>query len=76
MHFEGWKESFDEFGNGGEKRYWTVGGAFGWVFVRFWDGDGYCIFPYLRDVIGLDAVVDEFGESKDGNGAQVFQMEG
>ena len=70
MHFEGWKEeSFDKFGNGGEKRYWTVGGAFGWVFVRFWNGNGYGIFPNLWDIVGLDTVVYELGEGKESDGA-------
>ena len=50
MHFEGWKEeSFDKFGNGGEKRYWRLGGAFGRVFVRLGNGNGDGIFPDLWD---------------------------
>ena len=70
MHFEGWKEeSFDKFGNGEEKRYWTVGGAFGWVFVRLWNGNGDGIFPDLWDIVGLDTVVYELGEGEESNGA-------
>ena len=70
MSFEGWKEkSFDKFGNGGEKRYWTVGGAFGRVFVRLWNRNGYGIFPNLWDIVGLDTVVYELGEGKEGSGA-------
>ena len=70
MLVEGWKEeSFDKFGNGGEERYWTVGGAFGWVFVRLWNGNGDGIFPDLWYIVGLDAVVYELGEGKESNGA-------
>ena len=53
----------------GERRYWTEGGAFGWAFVRFWNGNGYGIFINLWDIVGLDSVVYEMSERKESNGA-------